>query len=152
MSLYNALFGQNKDTLILLEILGVDRDYFNRFRDIELIKNGNIIRVFTRIGGSNRDYYKDNWEKIKNNFLYIKDYDDDFDNTYAYIEFNIPKNYKEVAKKIFKEEPISFRNKFEKALEEIDKPGTRFYQVQKEISNKIIKNINSGNSINIIDI
>ena len=98
MSLYNELFGMNEDTPILLGMLGVNKEYFCRFRDVFLCNGGRNIRVYTRSGGQNRKDFKDNWNTIRHNKLYAGDYDDGFDETYAYIEFNIPDKYKETAK------------------------------------------------------
>ena len=147
MSLYNTLFGINEDMPFLLGMLGTNTEYFSRFRDVELINDGTIIRVFTRTGGGNRKYYQDNWNKIRENPLYLKDYDDDFDNTYAYIEFDIPKKYKSTAKKMFKGEPIPFEQKFNKELEEMNKPETEAYKKANNIANKILGAIDNGNNI-----
>lgn len=124
MSLYNMLFNENQETNVLLGMLGLNKEFFARFRDIDLVKNGTIIRVFTRLGGGNRKDYEDEWKEIRNHLLYIDDYDDDYDETYAYIEFNIPEEYKETAKKMFKEEPLSFQEKFEKRLEDLKNPDS----------------------------
>lgn len=40
MSLYNKLFGTNEDTPILLGMIGVNKDYFARFRDVFLCNDG----------------------------------------------------------------------------------------------------------------
>lgn len=106
MSLYNALFGENSESHVLLGMIGVNKEYFDRYRDVELIEDGKKIRVFTRLGGGNREDYQETWDKIQSHKLYITDYDDDFDCTYAYIEYNIPEQYKETAKKMFKGEPV----------------------------------------------
>lgn len=147
MSLYNTLFGVNEDLPVFLGMLGVNTEYFSRFRDVELTKGGTVIRVFTRTGGENREDYQDNWNKIRKNSLYIKDYDDDFDNTYAYIEFNIPDKYKETAIKMFKKEPISFKEKFDKELEEMTIPGTDAYKRAEMIADKIVKGLENNSNI-----
>lgn len=147
MSLYNKLFGMNEDTPILLGMIGVNREYFERFRDVELINNATIIRVFTRLGGANRKEYQDTWDKIHIHELYSADYDDGFDETYAYIEFKIPEKYKETAKKMSKGEPISFKEKFEKELKEMDTPGSEAFKKAEKIAEEIIKNIEGGNHI-----
>lgn len=156
MSLYNALFGENEETPVLLGMLAVNKEYFDRFRDVDLIEEGTKIRVFTRLGGGNREGYRETWDKIRKHDLYIKDYDDDFDCTFAYVEFNIPEQFKETAKKMFKGEPISFSDKFKKELEEMDKPGTEAYKRAEEIAKKFENGIeftdDNGNSIHIITI
>ena len=88
----------------------------------------------------------ENWEQIRKHELYIKDYDDEFDNTYAYIEFKVPDKYKETAKHMFKGEPISFEDKFNKELEDMNKPGTEAYERAEIIANKIVNAIDSGNN------
>ena len=46
MSLYNALFGENAESHVLLGMLGVNKEYFDRYRDVDLIENGTKIRVW----------------------------------------------------------------------------------------------------------
>ena len=157
MSLYNTLFGENSESAVLLGMIGVNKEYFSRYRDVELIENGTKIRVFTRLGGGNREYYDETWNKIQSHELYIKDYDDDFDCTYAYIEYKIPEQFKETAKKMFKGEPVSFSDKFNKELENMNNEGTEAYERAKQIAKKLedavsnVENDNNGN-INIIEI
>lgn len=145
MSLYNMLFGTNEDASALLGMIEVNKEYFDRFRDVELTQAGEVIRVFTRLGGGNRDYYKKTWKKIQNHKLYIKDYDDDFDGTYAYIEFKVPEKFLETTKKMFKGDPESFENKFKKELEDMDKPGTKASENAEKIANIITNAIKDGN-------
>lgn len=148
MSLYNRLFGMNEETPVLLGMIGVNKEYFDRFRDVDLIKNGTIIRIFTRIGGGNRESYKRTWEKIRKHNLYLRDYDDEFDETYAYIEYKIPDTFKETATNMFKNEPLTFKERFEKELKDIGKPGTRANEVAEEISMQIIQTIEKDSGEN----
>ena len=136
MSLYNMLFGINEEAPVLLGMIGVNKEYFDRFRDIELIEGGTKIRVFTRLGGGNRKNYTKTWEKIKKHELYIKDYDDDFDCTYAYIEYGIPEKFEKTTKKMFKHEPIQFKDKFMKEINEMDIEGTKAYKNAEKIIEK----------------
>lgn len=156
MSLYNILFRENKEAPVLLGMLGVNKEYFGRYRDIDLIENATKIRVFTRLGGGNRPDYKDTWNKIRKHDLYIKDYDDDFDCTYAFIEYKIPDKFKETAKKMFKGEPVSFSDKFNKELEEMDKEGTEAYKrsqmLAKKFEDAIRETENGDGNIHIIEI
>lgn len=147
MSLYNQLFGMNEETPVLLGMIGINKEYFDRFRDVELINNGTVIRVFTRLGGGNREDYQETWDKIRMHELYLGDYDDGFDETYAYIEFKIPEKYKETAKKMFKGEPVRFKEKFNKELKEMNRPGTEAYKRAENIANQIMNEIESGNGI-----
>ena len=144
MSLYNKLFGMNEETPILLGMIGVNKEYFARFRDVFLCNGGRNIRVYTRSGGQNRETFKDNWKTIIHNPLYAGDYDDGSDETYAYIEFNIPDKYKETAKKMFKEEPITVWEKFHNECEEMKIPGTPAYDRAKEIADIIMEKMENN--------
>ena len=145
MSIYNTMFGTNEDAAVLLGMIEVNKEYFARFRDVELTNSGNTIRVFTRLGGGNREEYQSEWEKIRKHKLYIKDYDDSFDETYAYIEFKVQDKYKETAKKMFKNEPKSFEDKFRQQLEEMQIPGTKAYEQAGILAKQIADGIESGN-------
>ncbi len=119
MSLYNMMFGKNPLSDVLLRIINLTQDDCGRFRDVSLTEEGNII-VYTRNGGGNRDCWdlgssdsglfevsKDCdcpgcviTHKLPNHPNYIKDYDDDFDCTYAYIEFSPPEEFRELFKEL----------------------------------------------------
>ena len=155
MSLYNTLFGENPESSVLLGMLGVNKEYFNRFRAIELIEKCTKFRVFIKLERRKKHRINEIWDKIRSNRLYIKDYDDDFDCTYAYIEYNIPDEFKETAKKMFKSEPVSFSDKFAKELEEMNKPGTEAYEKSQILAKKFedaIRDSENGNgNIHIIE-
>lgn len=91
-------------------------------------------------------------DTIRHNKLYAGDYDDGFDETYAYIEFNIPDKYKETAKKMFKEEPITVWEKFNNECKEMKVPGTPAFNRTKEMAEKIMQQIenNENGGITII--
>ena len=146
MSLYNCLFGVNGNTDAILGLIGLKSDFFARFRDVDLTNNGEIVRVFTRTGGGNRECYEDNWENIRKNENYIKDYDDDFDCTYAYIEFTVPDDKLEISKSMFKGEPESFEDKFNKSLEDMNNPDSKAYKVGETIAKQITEKLNNGES------
>ena len=154
MSLYNELFGINEQMPVLLGMIEVNTEFFKRFRDIDLIHNGTKIRVMTRIGGENRRDYKETWDMIRLHKLYLGDYDDSFDETYAYIEFKVPDKYIGTTKSMFKAEPISFKEKFDKNLEEMQIPGTKAYEksmkIAKKISDAIDSSDDSDNTIKFI--
>ena len=62
MSLYNSLFGINKQTSLILALLGLGVGSFGRLRDTFVKKDEGgswSILVFTRNGGDNRTDYKD---------------------------------------------------------------------------------------------
>lgn len=116
MSLYGALFGRNNQSDILLAMLDIDQPggkwRSGRFRDIYLSGDGTRVLLYTRNGGGNRGCWGENgWNNTKDEQgvcqcpgcaigvhlpkhpNYIRDYDDDFDSTYATIEFTVPKEY-----------------------------------------------------------
>jgi len=64
-----------------------------RFRDIYLSNDGKKIVLFTRNGGGNRSSYNYVFEILKRHPNYVTDYDDDFDSTYASIEFSVPQKF-----------------------------------------------------------
>ncbi len=116
MSLYNMMFGKSPLSDVLLKLINLTQDDCGRFRDVSLTEEGNII-VYTRNGGGNRDCW--DWEnqgysgskdcdcpgcvithKLPDHPNYIRDYDDDFDCTYAYIEFNPPEEFRELFKEL----------------------------------------------------
>ncbi len=121
MSLYNMLFGFNEFAQELIKILDINNEKYpiGRFRNI-YIQDGKII-LYTRNGGSNRKGYKYVFEALNNHPNYLKNYDDDFDCTYAYIEFSFPEKYKAELEELSKKEktipPNKAWNELFKALE-----------------------------------
>lgn len=108
MSLYNAVFGENPETDILLAALNVSKQDIGRFRNI-YVSNGEIA-LYTRLGGGNRNCYCDdpeenghcdvfcfveNIELLQNHPQYLRDEDDDFDFTYATFYFAFPPRHAE---------------------------------------------------------
>lgn len=147
MSLYNQLFDENKDATALLGMLSLTRNDFARYRDVWLNKSGTIITVLARIGGNNRKDYKQVFTNIRKNKYFIKDFDDNFDNTYAYLQFKIPKKYQYTCKSIApKEERLSLKEMFEKEIQEAKIPGSEADKRMEKIANEILKNIKNGNN------
>ena len=147
MSLYNMLFGENEDTPVLLGMLKTNKAFFARFRDIYLCNEGKTIRVYTRLGGGNRRDYKKEWKEIRKHPYYIKDFDDSFDETYAYVDFKVPQDFEYTAKKMFKEEPIFVGDRFNKEVEEMSVEDSAASQRAEEIAKMIMGAIESGNNI-----
>jgi len=99
MSLYNMLFGRNPLSHLLLSMLGLDESMVGRFRDCYLKKDGEgfEIVVFTRNGGGNRQDYEDVTSLLRSHPSFVKDFDDDFDCTYASYVFKVPEKFKATA-------------------------------------------------------
>jgi hypothetical protein len=141
MSLYSTLHGKNELSPILLAVLNIDQPdskwKSGRFRDIYLNEDGTKIILYTRNGGGNREHYYDGIGEepegkechctgcIITNDLpkhpnYIRDWDDDFDCTYAYIEFSVPKEHEELCKSLATgKKPETISEKFEKVQAEM---------------------------------
>lgn len=145
MSLYSRIFGENPDAVALLGMIGCTRDSFMRYRDIELIKEGTIIRVIARIGGPYKKECRQTYNNIKKNKLFIRTYEDDFDDTYCYFEFDIPEQYKHVCKVMApKEEPMSVGDKFKKEVSDSNIPGSDAEKRMNAIAEEIMRHIESG--------
>ena len=99
MSLYNALFGFNPACVIILPMLGRKQEEYPRFRDCFVSDDGERIVIYTRVGGGNRccGYGE---EELYDDPNFVKTYDDDFDSTYGYYEFNVPQKWKDEFDKI----------------------------------------------------
>ena len=146
MSLYNKLFGENENAMALLGIIELTRNDFQRYRDVYLNKSATIITVLARIGGDNRKNFKQVFINIRKNKWYIRDFDDNFDNTYTYIKFKIPEKYQYTCKMIApKEEELTVGEKFKKEVEEADIPGTDAYKRMDAIAKQIMGEIEKGN-------
>jgi len=118
-----------------------------RFRDIYLNEDGTKIILYTRNGGGNREEYWYIFKGLKTHPNYLEDYDDDYDSTYAYIEFLVPEKYRELAKALATgEAPKSVSNKFSEIEKEIkdmtpdelrqDKRFEPLVQILEEINDK----------------
>jgi hypothetical protein len=151
MGLYNILHGMNPAGLILLRALELRHHKLNpdgkwatgRFRDIHLSGEGDKIILFTRNGGGNRECWDYegcgdastpalhnpdclvyiNWDLTQHPH-YIKDYDDDFDSTYASFEFKVPEILDKLLPldKLLEAQggpPRSFRERFMEVMDEI---------------------------------
>lgn len=97
-----------------------------RFRDIFYNKEedgtGKIV-LYTRNGGGNRDWYGYVFDLLSEHPLYIKDYDDDFDSTYAYIEFKSPQIVDDFFEGIKTGKLETVGEKFKTEIERMDNGG-----------------------------
>jgi len=164
MSLYNALFGMNVLSPLLLKILDIDQPdgkwSSGRFRDIYLNEDGTKIILYTRNGGGNREHWDFGYSeygegdtcpcpgciityRLPDHPNYLRDYDDDFDSTYAYVEFSVPDEYREELKNgAGKPETVS--EKFKRLIDDLDsgketEETKRALKVGEEVFGKIAK-------------
>lgn len=149
MSLYNTLHGKNPLSIIILKVLGLDdsTEKVGRFRDIWISKDRNEIILYTRNGGGNRECWeyegcvdignvddplkhdpkclvRVNYELTKHP-LYLRDFDDEYDCTYASFVFKMPDKFKELLTTLAAIEPRmtndkSLREKTQNVLDKIE--------------------------------
>lgn len=108
--MYNMIFGVNPNSDVILACLGLRKQDVGRFRDA-FVANGEIA-VYTRNGGSNRECCGDECDTgnkcygciitkvLPKHPHYLRDKDDDFDDTYATIYFSIPPEFRELLAKL----------------------------------------------------
>lgn len=121
--MYNMLFGENELADDLLKMLNLTKEDCGRYRDCYLDEKGEKIIVYTRNGGGNREYYEEVFDKLSSHTNYLCDYDDDFDCTYASIEFSVPDKFIELTKEFVKKgaDTTTGSEKFKKHLDVLDK-------------------------------
>ena len=153
MSLYNQILGTHPFSKHLLVMLGVHPGQYGRLRDLYLKKVEEKLRivVFTRNGGGNRSEHQHVFEALSKHPNYIRDYDDDCDETYANIEFSIPDKYQKIADEIFAITPEERGLKlFQSVIANMGNSQNPFaqraLQIGKEIVDKISQNLQSADS------
>lgn len=153
MSLYSYVIGENPDANNLLYMLRVSREYFGRYRNVFLSGDGKTIIVYTRLGGSNREYWKEYIDNIRKHKNYVEDWDDDYDNTYAYFRFNVPHGYKTKCKSISTgKEPKTIQEQFDEEIRNMDDPDSEASKKAKELAMMLQKASENGSKINIIEL
>jgi hypothetical protein len=93
MSLYNLAFGWNRYAMFHMAALGLQPAQVGRFRDAYLHRGeggGLEIHVYTRNGGGNRPDHTEVTERLRRHPLYLRDFDDATDSTYASYAFRVP--------------------------------------------------------------
>lgn len=92
MSLYNLLHGFDPNADPILGALGLTPSQIERFRDALFSKDGDayVIEVLCRTGGGNRSDYPN--AALTAHPLYLRDFDDEYDPTYAHYYFRIPES------------------------------------------------------------
>jgi hypothetical protein len=96
VSLYNMVCGNNPLFSLYLAMLNEVQPLpeIPRFRDL-YITDDEVpeIVIYTRTGGGNRESYLDENDALTKHPNFIGDYDDDFDDTFAYWHYSIPEKY-----------------------------------------------------------
>ena len=168
--MYNTLFGVNNLALFLLMSIDVMPDDIQRFRDVILKKDdehGYVVEILTRTGGANREAFPQ--PLLISHKNYIKDYDDEYDCTYAHYIFKIDDKAKDIIKydKVLADQSrssLNLREMFEKEFKEMKTEGTDANKRAKQMAdglNKIIeadkivatkKSKKAGNNIKILTV
>ena len=121
MSMYNIMNkGSNENAHEILNMIGLTENDIPRYRDVSLWNNNTEIRVITRVGGGNRQDYQEEINTLKQNEFYLKDIDDDFDSTYAYIFFKVPTECLETVKDM-KTDERTIKQKTDDSIKEFEK-------------------------------
>ena len=139
MNLYNMVNKVNPATFFVLPMLGSGHpDNWPRFRDCFVVPNQfkmvndipmmvvldpkskpNGIYVLLRIGGGNRQSYVHQWDIIKNHPNYENDWDDEFDSTYAHIQYSVPEKWKNDYEKVISGNYASTSKEYKDLLYEV---------------------------------
>lgn len=126
MSMYNLLMGMRAETSAWLRVLGfLTPEAVGRLRDayVTLVGDEPRIVVFTRNGGGNRGCWQaEGCDELKGTHgrmclvfvnaslqkhpMYVQDWDDDFDSTYASFEFKVPPEFKELVVEYLSKEGV----------------------------------------------
>lgn len=129
------MHGVDPNAPLLMSILGLDVEGgtpSGRFRDIHVNEDGTRILLLTRNGGGNREHWAFSYDNdggpdcrcpgcIQEYVLpkhpnYVRDWDDDFDSTFAHTEFTVPEEYLPITRAIATgEAPATLREKTEAA-------------------------------------
>lgn len=110
MSLFNMAAGYAPECKFVLGVLGFTRENMEEFEKIPRFRDAYIICdeqpyhlvIMTRTGGGNRDDYSESNEWLRSLPGFVKDYDDDFDSTFAHWVYVIPEKFKDVVDKTVK--------------------------------------------------
>jgi len=118
-----------------------------RFRDIyfERDEEGTPkVILYTRNGGGNRPSYRHIFKMLSNHPDYIKDYDDDFDSTYAYIEFKAPEIVIEFFQDFESKRMDRIGERFRSEIQLMEE-GKEVNKNMKEFMSKIVEMIETQN-------
>ena len=128
--MYEMVCDINPDAGRVLNLIGLDPTFLIeecRLRDVYLSKDKTKVVIFTRIGGGNRESYSASIKRLKNFKGYIRNYDDDFDNTYASFEYQIPANkLTEVVAFLSSSDTTTGGEKLKQSLERLEKDPDEF--------------------------
>lgn len=126
MSMMMALVGRTPGAAMLLAAAGLDPQRCGRLRDCFLNSDLQVV-VFTRNGGGNRPDYEEATEYFRSQPGFVRDYDDDFDSTYAYYVLKMDET----------SYPTEFRQQFyDRTTAVVGTPMERFHRVMEKMQDE----------------
>jgi hypothetical protein len=163
VSLYEMLFRRHPaGPEILAYGLGLDFSKIGRLRDCYPVQpplgEVGVVHVLTRTGGGNRSQYVEEDNYLRSSPHYIKDYDDEYDSTYAIFEFSTPeslKQLKELYESMTATDPAkrdamfykhTLKERFEQATKELQDPNSKEGKRILEASRPIMDQLKSAMS------
>lgn len=132
MSLYNMMCGNNPLFGLFARILEAEAPlpYVPRFRDAYLVDgaHGPEVVIYTRTGGGNREEFEEENRALAGHPLYLRDWDDDFDSTFAHFAFAVPAKHRGQVDSIRKltdgwAKFLTPREKFDRSMSALKGPG-----------------------------
>lgn len=153
--MYNTLFGVNEMASVCLSIIDQNIIDIQRFRDAVAIKddNGYKIEILTRTGGDNRLKYPN--KELKKNKNYIKDWDDEYDPTYAHYLFSVSKDVEEIVKWDYilsrqTRNNLDLREMFETEFSDMKKPGTDAYNRATKVAKGLTRLAENPDAVKVV--
>lgn len=132
MSLFNLVTGTDPLAPYVLAMLGLPSKEFMkivpRFRDAYLVSDGPYLALMTRTGGGNRDDYETENQRLREIPGFVKDFDDDFDSTYAHWWYKVPEEHTAHATDLIQKVKEAGRRlttpmeRFKEAIKTLEKP------------------------------
>jgi hypothetical protein len=113
----------------VLRSLALEPNEIPRFRDAFIKDNGDdnpTLAIMTRTGGGNREDFVTENEVLETREGFIRTWDDDFDATFAYFEYEVPENDREMVYALVKAlkkdgvELVQPMKRFKKAVESLN--------------------------------
>ena len=131
--LYGMLFEENKEFGVLLGVLGLTKKQIGRYRDIFVTEDKQKIILFTRLGSTAQEEYAENIKFLRNHKNYLRDYPDDFDDTYVYYEFSIPEERKLICESMGGQKILSVTEKVDREIELLESGDEKAMERAKKV-------------------
>jgi hypothetical protein len=119
---YNRKFGENAHADELLQMLGLTREDFGRYRDTWLTDRGTTVTVYTRMATQYAPHFNEQKQRLGQHPQIVDAWDDTDDNTYHYVKFLVPTANLSRTKELYRiqGEPRTVHQLFEDLRREMD--------------------------------